>query len=143
MASLFTKIIRGELPGRFVWRDERCVAFLTIQPIRPGHTLVVPVEEVDHWIDMAPELSAHVFSVARDVGAAIQRGFRPRKVGLSILGLEVPHAHVHVMQVDSPEDLVFANQRSNVPAHELDAAAETIRNALNELGLGRRAQALR
>jgi histidine triad (HIT) family protein len=139
MASVFTRIIRGELPGRFVWRDERCVAFLTLQPIRPGHTLVVPIEEVDHWIDMDPELASHVFSVARDVGRAIHRAFGPRKVGLSILGLEVPHAHVHVMQVDVPEDLIFANQKSDVPAADLDAAAEAIRRELRALGLGQHA----
>jgi histidine triad (HIT) family protein len=91
---------------------------------------------------MDPVLAAHVFSVARDVGRAIHRGFAPRKVGLSILGLEVPHAHVHVMQVDGPEDLNFANQKSGVSAAEFDSAAETIRLELRALGLDRRAKAI-
>jgi histidine triad (HIT) family protein len=65
VASLFTKIIRGELPGRFVWRDARAVAFLTIAPLQPGHTLVVPVEEIDHWLDVPPDLMQHLTAVAQ------------------------------------------------------------------------------
>ena len=70
MPSLFTRIIDGEIPGRFVWKDDHCVAFLTIEPMRPGHTLVVPRKEVDHWIDLDSELSAHIFEVARVIGRA-------------------------------------------------------------------------
>ena len=142
MPSLFTKIIQGEIPGRFVWRDERCVAFLTIQPIRPGHTLVVPRKEVEHWLGLEPELAQHLLSVAQAVGRAIQHGFGCRRVGLSIVGLEVPHVHLHLMQLDQPEDMSFARQQSNVPAAELDSAAETIRKALVELGLDERANAI-
>ncbi|MCC6639743.1 MAG: HIT family protein, partial [Deltaproteobacteria bacterium] len=68
MASIFTRIIRGELPGRFVWKDDHAVGFLTINPIRPGHTLVVPRLEVDHWIDLPPELALHLMGVAQQVG---------------------------------------------------------------------------
>jgi histidine triad (HIT) family protein len=142
MASLFTKIIQGEIPGRFVWRDERCVAFLTIQPIRPGHTLVVPRREVEHWIDVEPELAGHLFTVSQSLGRAIQQGFGCRKVGLTILGLEVAHVHLHLMQLDEPKDLDFARQRTNVPPAELDAAAATIRKALHDLGLDQRAQSI-
>ena len=70
MASLFTRIIEGEIPGRFIWRDEQCVAFLTIGPIRPGHALVVPIEEVDHWLDLSPDLAVHLFAVAQVIGQA-------------------------------------------------------------------------
>src|SRR5512138_1958763 len=100
MPSVYTRIMNGELPGRFVWRDPDVVAFLSIAPIRPGHTLVVPRREVDHWIDLEPELCAHLFEVARKLGHAIKHGFGCRKVGLSLIGLEVPHAHIHVMQLD-------------------------------------------
>ena len=142
MPTLFTRIIDGELPGRFVWRDEHCVAFLSIQPIRPGHTLVVPRREVDHWNDMPPELCAHVFRVARDLSTAMRHGFRCKRVGVSIIGLEVPHAHVHLMQLDHASDMDFGRQQSNVPAADLDAAAATIRKALRELKLDARAAAI-
>jgi len=99
MSSLFTKIIQGELPGHFVWRDERCVAFLSIAPLRPGHTLVVPVQEVDHWLDVEPALNAHLFAVAQKVGQAIQSAFEPVKVGLMIAGLEVHHVHLHLVPI--------------------------------------------
>ena len=79
MATVFTKIIRGELPGRFVWRDDRCVAFLSINPLRPGHTLVVPIEEVDHWLDLAPASMQHLVSVSQTIGKAISEpSSRPR-----------------------------------------------------------------
>lgn len=142
MPTLFTRIIQGELPGRFVWRDEHCVAFLSIQPIRPGHTLVVPRAEIDHWNDMPPELSAHVFEVARKLSLAMRHGFKCEKVGLSIVGLEVRHAHLHLMQLDQPSDMDFARQRKDVAAQEFDDAAQTIRKALRELGFAAQAQRL-
>jgi histidine triad (HIT) family protein len=134
VASLFTRIIKGELPGRFVWRDERAVAFLTIQPLKPGHTLVVPIEEVNHWVDLEPDLARHLMDVSQQVGKAIDRAFHPAKVGLIIAGLEVSHVHLHVTPIHALQDLNFANaDRSPDPA-EMDAAAEKIRAALRELG---------
>jgi histidine triad (HIT) family protein len=134
MPSIFTRIIRGEIAGRFVWRDDRCVAFLTIAPIKPGHTLVVPVEEVDHWLDLEPRLAQHLVTVAQSIGKAIERGFKPRKVGLMIAGLEVPHVHLHVLPIETLGDLDFANQDPNAKPADLDRAAETIRAALRTLG---------
>ena len=134
MASLFTRIIRGELPGRFVWRDAQAVAFLTIEPLKPGHTLVVPVEEVDHWLDLAPELAAHLMLVAQAVGKAIQAAFEPTRVGLMIAGLEVPHVHLHVSPIDSLGDLNFARADRSPKDADMDAAAEKIRAALRALG---------
>lgn len=133
MATLFTKIIRGELPGRFVYRDARAVAFLTIRPIKPGHVLVVPVEEVDHWLALPPELNAHLFAVAQKVGRALQHAFAPVKVGMLVAGLEVPHVHLHLLPIDQISDLDFAKQHDEPPA-ALDAAAEKIRAALKALG---------
>ena len=126
VASIFTRIIEGELPGRFVWRDERCVAFLSIAPLRPGHTLVVPIEEVDHWIDLDVELAAHLFTVAHRIGRAQQSAFSPTRVGLVIAGMEVPHTHLHVVPVDQESDLHFANARPAAD-DDLDAAAERLR----------------
>jgi len=134
MATIFTKIIEGEIPGRFVWRDDDVVAFLTIAPITTGHTLVVPVAEIDHWLDLPPELLHRTMDVAQIVGQAIDRAFRPVKVGMIVAGLEVPHAHLHVLPITTEADLSFRNARPDTPAEELDAAAEAIRAALAELG---------
>jgi len=132
--SLFTKIIRGEVPGRFVWRDERAVGFLTIAPLRPGHTLVVPIEEIDHWLDVPPDLMQHLTLVAQKIGQAVQRTFRPEKVGLMIAGLEVRHVHLHVVPIQSLGDLDFAKADTKATPAALDAAAERLRAALREAG---------
>jgi len=134
MASIFTKIIRGELPARFVWKDDRAVAFLTINPVRPGHTLVVTRDEVDHWIDLSPDLAQHVMSVCHGVGRAIQRAFAPTRVGQAIVGNEVPHVHVHLIPIDAIGDLNFAKADPNPKPEALDDAAARIRRALHELG---------
>ena len=134
MASVFTRIIRGDLPGRFVWRDERCVAFLTLAPLKPGHTLVVPRQEVEHWLDLEAGLAQHLFAVAQSVGRGIQRAFRPTKVGLVIVGLEVPHVHLHVSPIDRLSDLDFANANPSPNPADMDRAAEKLRASLRELG---------
>ncbi|MCZ6504749.1 MAG: HIT family protein [Actinobacteria bacterium] len=134
MASLFTKIIQGELPGRFVWRDHRAVAFLSIAPLRPGHTLVVPTEQVEDWTDLDPDLLAHLTNVSQIIGRAIDVAFNPTKVGLMIAGLEVPHVHLHVVPIDTVNDLDFANADPNPSPESLDAAAERIRAALTDTG---------
>jgi len=130
MPSIFSRIIAGELPGRFVWRDDVCVAFLSIAPLRPGHTLVVPIEEVDHWVDLDGDTAAHVVRVAQAVGRAQQEAFRPARVGLIIAGMEVPHCHLHVVPIDRESDLHFANADSSVPPAALDDAAGKLREAL-------------
>jgi histidine triad (HIT) family protein len=130
MASVFTRIMAGELPARFVWRDDLCVAFLSIAPLRPGHTLVVPIEEIDHWIDCPPDLVRHLAEVAQRIGIAQQAAFRPQRVGLIIAGMEVPHAHLHVVPIEREADLNFANAEPNPDPAALDAAAEAIRGAL-------------
>jgi histidine triad (HIT) family protein len=130
MATLFTKIIDGEIPGRFVWRDDRAVAFLTIAPIAHGHTLVVPIEEVDHWVDLEPDLAAHIMELARRVGRAQMQAFSPRRIGLIVAGLEVPHCHLHVIPIESEADLSFARADHSPDPARLDAAAEALRSAL-------------
>lgn len=133
MATLFTKIIDGELPGTFVWRDEQCVAFLSIQPLRTGHTLVVPREEIDHWLDCPADLRNHLLDVSTFIGEAIREVWSPDKVGLMIAGLEVAHLHIHLVPIWSVHDLDFANARP-ADREELDAAAAAIRAALSEAG---------
>jgi histidine triad (HIT) family protein len=134
MATLFTKIIEGEIPGRFVWRDDRAVAFLTIAPITHGHTLVVPIEEVDHWLDLSPDLAAHLTEVARQVGLAQMQAFSARRVGLIVAGLEVPHCHLHVLPIAAEADLSFARADHDPDPARLDAAADSLRTALRDIG---------
>jgi len=136
MPTLFTKIIRGEIPGRFVWRDDRAVVFLTIAPIAPGHALVVPVEEVDHWVDLSPELAGHLMEVGRQVGRAQMAAFSPARIGMIIAGLEVPHCHLHLIPIDSEADLSFAKADHSPDPAALDAAAERLRAALRDQGHG-------
>jgi histidine triad (HIT) family protein len=131
--TLFTKIIDGELPGRFVWRDDRCVAFLSIAPLQPGHTLVVPIAEVDHWIDLEPDLAAHLMTVAHRIGRAQVEAFSPARIGLIIAGLEVPHTHLHVVPIRSEGDLHFERADTSASADDLDAAADRLRAALGEI----------
>lgn len=133
MPSVFSLIIDGALPGEFVWRDERCVAFLSINPLRPGHTLVVPRDEVDHWIDLDAELAAHVMVVAQRIGRAQQDVFAPARVGLVVAGFEVPHTHVHVIPTRSMEDLDFANADPD-PGETLAEAGRRLRSALVAAG---------
>jgi histidine triad (HIT) family protein len=134
MTSLFTRIIDGELPGRFVWRDDRTVAFLTIAPLRPGHTLVVPIAEVEHWVELDPELLTHLTEVSQIIGRAVDDAFHPTKVGMMIAGLEIPHVHVHVVPIDTVADLDFANADTGATDAALDDAAERIRASLVALG---------
>ncbi len=134
MATVFTRILDGELPGVFVWRDERCAGFLSINPVRPGHVLVVPREEVDHWVDLEPDLLRHLMTVARAIGRAQQQAFEQPRVGMLIAGLEVPHAHIHLIPMSSEADLHLANAKSSVSAAELEQHAAAIRAALIEQG---------
>ncbi|MDQ4128395.1 MAG: HIT family protein [Actinomycetota bacterium] len=134
MTTIFTRIIEGELPAHFVWKDERCVAFLSINPIRSGHVLVVPRQEVDHWLDLDEDSMAHLISVSRSIGEAIQNGFQPTRVGLIIAGLDVPHLHIHVLPIDGIEDLDFENAAKDPDPAELDRAAGIVRRELTEIG---------
>src|ERR1700690_663021 len=134
MPTIFSRIISGEFPGRFVWRDERAVAFLSIEPMRPGHVLVVPREEVDHWTDLEPELAAHLFVVAQQIGRAQRMEWNPARVGVLIVGEEVPHVHIHVVPINTPGELSFAGVDRAPTDEALDDAAERVRHRLRELG---------
>lgn len=134
MSTLFTKIIQGEIPGRFVWRDDEVVAFLTIAPITPGHTLVVPIEEVDHWLDLSPAVAARCMAVAQVIGQAQMAAFSPSRVGVIIAGLEVPHMHLHLIPIDTEADLSFAKADHSPDPSALDDAAGRLRAALRAMG---------
>jgi histidine triad (HIT) family protein len=134
MATIFTQIIDGKLPARFVWKDDRCVVFLSNRPLRPGHALVVPRQEIDHWIDLDTTLFAHLAETAQAIGKAQMAGFKPERIGMVLAGLEVPHCHVHVVPIRGMRDLDFANQDPNPDPRVMDEAAETIRRELRALG---------
>lgn len=134
MATVFTRVINGELPGRFVWRDDVCVAFLSINPLTTGHVLVVPREETDHWLDLDAATWHHLVEVSQTIGAALQRAYNPEKVGLMLAGLEVPHCHVHLAPINSVTDLDFANADPDPDPEQMDRAAQTIRDTLRGMG---------
>lgn len=136
MTTIFTRIINGEIPGTFVWRDEHCVAFMSINPLSHGHALIVPIEEVDHWLDASPELTAHLFDVATRISRAIDAAFSPERVGVIIAGYEVPHTHIHVLPTTSMEQFSFANAAASVDRDELESAAAAIRAELTAAGHG-------
>ena len=134
MATIFTRIIEGELPARFVWKDDRCVVFLSNRPLRPGHALVVPRQEIDHWIDLEPSLLDHLVETAQAVGRAQMAGFRPVRIGMMLAGLEVPLCHFHVVPIRGVHDLDFGNQDPNPDPQVMDDAAATLRRELRALG---------
>jgi histidine triad (HIT) family protein len=136
--TVFSRIIQGEIPGRFVWRDERCVAFLSIAPLRPGHALVVPRDEVNEWTDADDDLVAHLMMVARYIGTAQKVGFDAPRAGLTIAGFEVPHLHVHVFPAWNIDDFDFDRVDRDPDPAGLDAAASTLRQTLREAGHGDR-----
>jgi diadenosine tetraphosphate (Ap4A) HIT family hydrolase len=134
MASVFTKIINRELPGRFVYeddlRDDGVVAFLTIEPMTPGHTLVVPRAEVDNWQDVEPAVFHRVMDVAQRIGKAVCSAFGAQRAGMIIAGLEVPHLHVHVFPAYNLTDFGFAHVDRNPSPESLDEAQARIKAAL-------------
>lgn len=130
MASVFTKIINREIPGRIVWEDDQSIGFLSINPLRYGHTLIVPKREVDDWLDVPEGVRDHLFRVSHTVGAAIKAAFAPVKVGLLIAGLEVPHVHIHLVPIDDVHDLDFDRQMQDADPELMDDAAQRIVAAL-------------
>ena len=134
MSTLFTKIINGEIPGRFVWSDAQCVGFLSIGPLSDGHTLVVPRAEINEFTDAPDELVAHLTLVATKIGRTQKRVFNSARAGLMIAGFEVPHLHVHVWPTNSLADFDLANAAVNPDPAQMDANAQTLRDGLRADG---------
>tara|TARA_B110000014_G_scaffold224758_2_gene183175 strand:- start:21 stop:419 length:399 start_codon:yes stop_codon:yes gene_type:complete len=130
MASVFTMIINGDLPGTFVWEDDRCVAFMSINPISHGHTLVVPRDEIDQWIDVPPDLQQHLFEVAHRIGVAQKQAFGSNRIGMTIAGFEVPHMHIHLIPANAMSDMDFALASDSVDTADIKKAAESIKSSL-------------
>ncbi|MUL76348.1 HIT family protein [Mycobacterium sp. CBMA226] len=134
MPSVFTMIINRDLPGRFVYEDDDVVAFLTIEPMTQGHTLVVPRAEVDNWQDLDPGLFNKVMAVSQKIGRAVCKAFDTERAGVIIAGLEVPHLHVHVFPARNLSDFGFANVDRNPTPESLDEAQAKIIAALGTAG---------
>jgi diadenosine tetraphosphate (Ap4A) HIT family hydrolase len=130
MATVFTRILDGELPGTFVYRDEHCGVFMSINPLATGHCLVVPRREVEHWVDLNTEEVHHLFTVAHQIAQAQRTAFPCDKVGMIIAGYEVPHTHIHLIPTTSMSQLDFANAASSVDRDALEAAAAAIRDQI-------------
>lgn len=133
MPSIFTRIINGELPGHFVWQDEQAVAMMTIQPLKPGHVLVIPRAEVDHFDELPGELAGHLMQVSQRIAGALKQVYPCVRVGLIIAGVEVPHTHLHVLPIDSVREMDFS-RAENASAETLAAEAQKIRAALRARG---------
>jgi len=130
MATIFTKIIRGEIPCYKVAEDDRYFAFLDINPLRAGHTLVVPRQETDYVFDLDDEQLKGLMIFSKKVAAAIKSAFPCNRIGIAILGLEVPHTHVHLVPMDSMEDINFKNPKLKFTPEEFKEIASKITRAL-------------
>ena len=129
MATIFSKIIAGEIPSYKVAENDQSYAFLDINPLVKGHTLVVPKREVDYIFDLSDEELAAMQVFAKSVALAIQTAFPCRKVGQAVIGLEVPHAHIHLIPIQKESDMLFSNPKLKLTAEEFEAIAQAIHNA--------------
>lgn len=129
MTSIFTRIIVGEIPCHKVGEDERFIAFLDIAPLREGHTLVVPKVEVDRFFELPDDLLAGIMPFAKEVAGRLKRVVPCDRIGMSVIGLEVPHAHMHLIPLGSMSDMDFTKPKLTLTNDELAALAERIRKA--------------
>jgi len=135
MSTIFSQIIDGTIPGSFVWRDETCVVFATINPITPGHMLVVPRQEIVEFTQADDALLGHLMGVAKAIGLACRRAYDAPRAGLMIAGFEIDHLHLHVLPAWGEAELSFARARP-ASREELEEACGRLRAALRELGYG-------
>lgn len=130
MASIFTKIINGEIPCYKIAEDENCFAFLDINPLNQGHTLVIPKKEVDYIYDLEDELLSNLFIFSKKVALAIEKTIPCERIGVAVIGLEVPHAHIHLCPINGIGDLNFANPKKEFSKEVFETTAAKIREHL-------------
>ncbi|HET8711257.1 MAG TPA: HIT family protein [Spongiibacteraceae bacterium] len=131
MPSVFSQILAGDLPGHFVWKDEQAFALMTIRPLRPGHVLIMPRQEIDHWDDLPAPLLAHLMQLSQRIAGAIKQAFPCARVAVAICGLEIPHAHIHLFPIDRIEDFNFGAGAAMATSEELAGAAARLRSLLS------------
>jgi histidine triad (HIT) family protein len=129
MASIFTRIINGEIPCHRVAEDDRYLAFLDINPLKPGHTLVIPKVEVDQLFDLDEPTLSGIMPFAKEVARKIKAVVPCARIGVTVIGLEVPHAHIHLIPIDDMHDMEFSRPKLKMDTTELSALAERIRQA--------------
>jgi histidine triad (HIT) family protein len=130
MASIFSKIIKGEIPSHKIAEDENFYAFLDINPLAKGHTLVIPKQETDYIFDLDDELLAGMQIFSKYVARAIEKVVPCRRIGIAVLGLEVPHAHIHLIPINSIDDINFGRPKLKLSNEELAEIAKKIRSQL-------------
>lgn len=133
--TLFSRIISGEIPGTFVYRDDLCAAFMTISPITTGHLLLVPISEFDEWTDLPNSLIAHMFVVAKNISIAQKSAFNCHRVAVIIAGYEIPHCHLHLIPTNSMADLSFDNAQIQNDRNELEKSASLIISELRRMDI--------
>jgi histidine triad (HIT) family protein len=130
MASIFSRIIAGEIPCHKIMEDEHFIAFLDVFPLVKGHVLVVPKEEVDYFFDLSEEYLSGILNFAKPIAKAIERAIPCARVGISVIGLEVPHAHLHLIPIQTIKDMDFGKNRPSFTKEEFEATASAIRSLL-------------
>lgn len=130
MATIFTKIINGEIPCYKIAEDDNYFAFLDIGPLAKGHTLVIPKKEVDYFFDLDDETMKGISVFAKRVALAIEKTIECKRVGVAVLGLEVPHAHIHLVPIQSEADISFSKPKLKLNAEEMESIAQSIRGNL-------------
>ena len=130
MPSIFSKIIAGEIPCHKIYEDEYHLAFLDVMPLVKGHVLVVPKKEIDYIFDLSEDELANMWKFALPIAKAIKMAIPCKRIGTSVIGLEVPHAHIHLVPMDSANDLNFTREKLKVSHDELAQIAELIRNCI-------------
>jgi histidine triad (HIT) family protein len=131
MASIFSKIVAGEIPCYKIAENDRYLAFLDISPLKKGHTLVIPKKEVDYLFDLDQDTYAGLMDFVREVAEGIKKAVPCKRIGLCVIGLEVPHAHIHLIPINSENDMNFRNEKLVLSKEEFEALAATIRRALS------------
>lgn len=129
MASIFTKIISGEIPSHKIHENEKFIAFLDISPLKAGHALVVPKKEIDYIFDMPEDLLSEILIFSKEVARKIEAVVECKRIGVSVIGLEVPHAHVHLIPMNSVSDMNFAKPKLVLDSDYMTDLAEKIRQA--------------
>lgn len=127
MASIFTRIIQGEIPCHKIAEDDRFFAFLDIMPLAPGHTLVVPKQETDYLFNLDAETYQGLWSFAKKISTAVEAAVPCKRIGVAVIGLEVPHAHIHLVPLNKMDDINFTRPKMNPSQEELRAIADNIR----------------